>query len=182
MDYIRQDIYIYISSLWEADFFSLPLNVKSANAVRPKMVSRYNKMAIFSYFRHARRRRRDAKVYSISSKVAEIQADTAVIWDIPLVSPGLDADVHLMIISTIAIPPPLHPGRRKGEGKLLSIERSRLPIFISRSRLSYSLHSLIRGPFQMHDERSFIIITSARITQSDRSYTSLISRRFESRY
>lgn len=65
----------------------------------PKMVSSYNKMAIFSYFRHVRRRRRDAKVYSISSKVAEIQADTAVTRDIPLVPPGSD-DVHLMIIST----------------------------------------------------------------------------------
>lgn len=173
---------IYISSPWEADFFSPPLNVKTANAVRPKMVSSYNKMAIFSYFRHARRRRRDAKVYSISSKVAEIQADTAVIWDIPLVSPGPDADVHLMIISTIATPTPSSPKKRKGEKKFLSIERSRLPISISRSRLSYLLHLLICSPFQMHDERSFIIITSARITQSDRSYTSLISRRFESRY
>lgn len=97
----------------------------------------------FSYFRHARHRRRDVKVYSISSKVAEIHADTAVIWDIPPVSPVPDADVHLMIISTIATPF-LRSWRGKGrERKHLSIGRSRLPISISRSRLSYLFHSLI---------------------------------------
>lgn len=133
----------YISSFWELwSFFSLPLNIKTTIVVRLKMVPRYNKMAIFSYFRHARHRRRDMKVYSISSKVAEIQADTAVIWDIPPVSFMPDADVHLMIISTIATPS-FASGEERGERKPLSIERSRLPIFISRSRLSYLFHSLI---------------------------------------
>lgn len=122
--------------------FSPPQCQNRHIVVRLKMVPRYNKMAIFSYFRHARHRRRDVKVYSISSKVAEIQADTAVIWDIPAVSPVPDADAHLMIISTIATPSSAS-GEERGERKPLSIGRSRLPISISRSRLSYLFHSLI---------------------------------------
>lgn len=170
--------YIYLPFREKAGLFSLPLNVKTAIVVRLKTVQLdITRWPFFSYFRHARRRRRrrDVKVYSISSKVAEIQGrDKAVIWDIPLVSrSGPDADVHLMIISTIATTPssPIWRGK-EGEGgnplfQSVGDRDSRYPFRVSFLFVPFSSSAV---HFRCNDGRSFIIITSARITQSDRSH------------
>lgn len=141
-----------------------------------------NKAVIFSYFRQstrmliyfvARAKVADAESIFYFLDVAAVARDTRQIWQVQGAS-RLAPIWRWCSFNDKSLSPfsPLRVGNIFPDRKIEALDIHRL-----RLRLSCLFHLLYTylpiaasvAYFQMHDERAFIIITSARITQSDRS-------------